>query len=439
MVSLPTVSYPPTTGWGRVEGREDGAAFRGSVQVPRISRTLPFNVKKFRYTEMFGFCIAENLHPQCPDNEVLLNGKCVQKVPIGSPCQVTQQCLGGAQCNYGLCQCAAGQSIINGVCSGGPGSGCPLNQRGANKQKFLTVENLQVMVNGQCMPTVGIGLRCSYTQQCLGNSVCVGNVCQCPSGSNNYNGKCTSPECQPNQVTYILHILQCIQSYSEKAVTFLAQNNVAVVNLLRKFSQLLKKGKITDFCSKSCGSLASVARPARAALVKNTQKIRIFVLWQSHFYVAIVYHRIQGSSHPSSAFEKSCEFSSIRLSCGSSAQLLDLLTLQILVNNQCLPLAVVGGRCTYNEQCTGNSECANGYCRCSDGSAPNNGICNGQSSACKSYQVGKFEQYSLGQFVSVNNQCLDKVSIGQSCTNAAQCIGMMTSQRLTKSGSCYNS
>ncbi|CAJ0599943.1 unnamed protein product [Cylicocyclus nassatus] len=212
-----------------------------------------------------GYCVPNN-GGRCPVTQVLLNGKCVQKVPIGSPCQVTQQCLGGAQCNYGLCQCAAGQSIINGVCSGGPGTGCPLNQ---------------VMVNGQCMPTVGIGLRCSYTQQCLGNSVCVSNLCQCPTGSNNYNGKCTSPECQQNQ---------------------------------------------------------------------------------------------------------------------------------ILVNNQCLPLAVVGGRCTYNEQCTGNSECANGYCRCPDGSAPTNGICNGQGSVCKTYQV------------SVNNQCLDKVSIGQSCTNTAQCI-----------------
>ncbi|ETN79729.1 hypothetical protein NECAME_02552 [Necator americanus] len=64
----------------------------------------------------------------------------------------------------------------------------------------------------------------------------------------------------------------------------------------------------------------------------------------------------------------------------------------------------------YNEQCTGYSQCVNGYCICPNGAAPTNGMCNAQSNGCKPYQV------------SVNNQCFDKVSIGQSCTNVAQCI-----------------
>ncbi|RCN25604.1 EB module [Ancylostoma caninum] len=70
----------------------------------------------------------------------------------------------------------------------------------------------------------------------------------------------------------------------------------------------------------------------------------------------------------------------------------------------------VGDQCRYDEQCTGYSQCTNGYCRCPDGDAPTNGMCNTQSTGCKPYQV------------SVNSQCLDKVSIGQSCTNVAQCI-----------------
>ncbi|KAL6727584.1 hypothetical protein Aduo_009449 [Ancylostoma duodenale] len=216
--------------------------------------------------EMFGFCIVDTTRPQCKDSEVMVNGKCTPKVPVGFPCQVNQQCLGGAQCNYGTCQCPAGQAIINGVCLGGSSGGCPSNQ---------------VMVNGQCMPLVVIGSRCSFTQQCLGNSVCINNFCQCPSGSSQFNGKCSSPECRQNQV---------------------------------------------------------------------------------------------------------------------------------LVNNQCLAMATVGGQCRYDEQCTGYSQCTNGYCRCPDGAAPTNGMCNTQSTGCKPYQV------------SVNNQCLDKVSIGQSCSNVAQCI-----------------
>ncbi|EPB74893.1 EB module [Ancylostoma ceylanicum] len=118
--------------------------------------------------------------------KVMVNGKCTPKVPVGYPCQISQQCLGGAQCNYGTCQCPAGQAIVNGVCSGGSGGGCLPNQ---------------VMVNGQCMPTVVIGSRCSFTQQCLGNSVCINNFCQCPSGSTQFNGKCSSPECRQNQVS----------------------------------------------------------------------------------------------------------------------------------------------------------------------------------------------------------------------------------------------
>ncbi|KIH49405.1 EB module [Ancylostoma duodenale] len=48
------------------------------------------------------------------------------------------------------------------------------------------------------------------------------------------------------------------------------------------------------------------------------------------------------------------------------------LTIQVLVNNQCLAMATVGGQCRYDEQCTGYSQCTNGYCRCPDGAAPTN-------------------------------------------------------------------
>ncbi|KHJ92844.1 EB module [Oesophagostomum dentatum] len=88
---------------------------------------------------------------------------------------------------------------------------------------------------------------------------------------------------------------------------------------------------------------------------------------------------------------------------------------QVLIYNQCLPMVAVGGRCTYEQQCTGYSECYNGYCRCPNGSTPSSGICDIHSSGCKAYQI------------SLNNQCLDKMSIGQSCTNNAQCIGMVFS------------
>ncbi|KAK6014254.1 EB module [Ostertagia ostertagi] len=93
-------------------------------------------------------------------------------------------------------------------------------------------------------------------------------------------------------------------------------------------------------------------------------------------------------------------------------------------------------------KCTGYSQCTNGYCTCPNGAPATNGMCNIQNNGCKSYQVRNPSEYcninifpeifvtfiTSNKFhcaviqVAVNNQCLDKVSIGQSCTNNAQCI-----------------
>ncbi|KAK6043639.1 EB module, partial [Cooperia oncophora] len=40
---------------------------------------------------------------------------------------------------------------------------------------------------------------------------------------------------------------------------------------------------------------------------------------------------------------------------------------QVLVGNQCYPIVQIGGQCTYNQQCSGDSTCQFNVCRCPSG------------------------------------------------------------------------
>ena len=56
---------------------------------------------------------------ECNATQVLVSGQCLNRAEIGQSCQATAQCNGGSSCASSICSCAAGQTIVNNVCTAG--------------------------------------------------------------------------------------------------------------------------------------------------------------------------------------------------------------------------------------------------------------------------------------------------------------------------------
>ncbi|KAK5964884.1 hypothetical protein GCK32_014221, partial [Trichostrongylus colubriformis] len=199
------------------------------------------------------------------------------------------------------------------------------------------------MVNGRCESLASPGMNCIAREQCIDNSQCIGNTCQCIQGYDLINGYCIryrEGQCQPTQTMI-----------NNQCVTYSVVNGPCVADAQCVGGATCQNG----VCQCTPGNTAMYGFCIRDTTTR----------------------------------------------CNS---------FEVYVDGQCYPMARAGGPCMYNEQCTGNSQCTNGYCMCSNGVPPTNGMCNAQNTGCKSYQV------------AVNSQCLDKMSVGQSCINSAQCI-----------------
>ncbi|VDD88085.1 unnamed protein product [Enterobius vermicularis] len=115
-------------------------------------------------------CVYKN--KECSEiGQILIDGQCFKKSWVHQRCMRDQQCLGGAVCQEGFCECPA-NSIQD-------GKRCIIRTHcGVGK----------VYVNGKCYETVGIYENCTVDEQCLGGSVCVNETCRCPRGSCYGNG-----------------------------------------------------------------------------------------------------------------------------------------------------------------------------------------------------------------------------------------------------------
>ncbi|KHJ92845.1 EB module [Oesophagostomum dentatum] len=116
-----------------------------------------------------GFSCKQNPHAsggQCMNGQVYVNGQCLNRVSIGSPCRRTEQCLGGAACNNSRCECPKGKSNVDGECVEW-GDACELGM---------------VLVNGDCVSLASPGMNCIAQEQCIDHSQCASNRCQCIQG-----------------------------------------------------------------------------------------------------------------------------------------------------------------------------------------------------------------------------------------------------------------
>ncbi|CAJ0607862.1 unnamed protein product [Cylicocyclus nassatus] len=115
-------------------------------------------------------CCTTN-EPTCTEQQILVDGVCLNRVAFGEHCTNQVQCPTSTICRDEKCTCPEGQHFVNGVCQVGCG------------------EN-EVDVKGTCLPKVEIGDDCEADEQCQGGSSCDGGRCECPDGEEVVDGVC---------------------------------------------------------------------------------------------------------------------------------------------------------------------------------------------------------------------------------------------------------
>uniref|UniRef100_A0A0N5B0E0 Kunitz/Bovine pancreatic trypsin inhibitor domain protein n=1 Tax=Syphacia muris TaxID=451379 RepID=A0A0N5B0E0_9BILA len=119
-------------------------------------------------------CSNETATEGCEDDEVLVNGQCLERVlPLGT-CEYSEQCRGGTVCENTLCTCPEGTVLLNLSCV----PDCTENQVG-------------IAFGEVCLDKAEVGQQCISSLQCLGRSKCVSGTCECARGEVLVNGECS--------------------------------------------------------------------------------------------------------------------------------------------------------------------------------------------------------------------------------------------------------
>ncbi|GMT19387.1 hypothetical protein PFISCL1PPCAC_10684 [Pristionchus fissidentatus] len=318
-------------------------------------------------TEMNKYCISSSSSPSnpCQTGQVLVNGACVNKSPLGGQCQQAAQCGDNTQCSDGFCSCAFGYQQVQSNCVRSSDSGC---QRG------------EVSINGQCVTLSHPGDRCVSPLQCIDNSNCQNGFCACAATNmqalNNYcvipgtTSGCgqTQARVNGNCVTFSIVGQPCVGS--EQCVGGSMCVSQQCVCPMGRYSM---KGYclIDAATSGNCNALTQIRVNGNCySLVQPGQQCQV-------------------SQQCIGGGECRNSFCQNGLNCPFG---------QVAVGGSCMPIVQPGGFCQASQQCANNGQCISNTCQ---------GGSNGQ---CKNYQI------------SSNGQCLDTVSIGQQCSVQQQCI-----------------
>ncbi|VDO44776.1 unnamed protein product [Haemonchus placei] len=368
-------------------------------------------------------CATACSSSQCMNGQVYVNGQCLNVVPIGSMCQATEQCRGGS-----ICYLKVRRSLVTG---------------GVDTCKHLD----GVMVNGQCESLASPGMSCIAPEQCIDNSQCIRNTCTCNQGYRLINGYCIRDMGGPCQQTQTLINNQCV-TYSIAGGPCLAdaqcvggatcQNSVCQCTygytamygfcIRDTTGSRCSNTEVTTFDFRHILYLHTVASlPSREdeckSLQNRTRNLQVLVNGQCMQKVTIggpcMYsQQCLGNSICTTGY---CQCpGGVQAFNGKCSSPECRQQNQVYINGQCYPMAIVGGPCMYDDQCTGYSQCMSGYCRCPNGATTTNGISRGDENG----------EWRRKQKKSIGGQCLRLVPLGQSCQYSAQCMGF---------GSCRSS
>ncbi|KAI6212235.1 hypothetical protein M3Y99_01843500 [Aphelenchoides fujianensis] len=116
----------------------------------------------------------------CAENQVNVDGVCLNKVQLGDSCISPLQCPETSTCDDSKCVCQPHYEEIEGLC-------------------VKACEEDEVRVGGVCLKRVRIGESCEDSAQCQGGSSCVEGSCQCPEGHEDVDGICTKKMMKPKK------------------------------------------------------------------------------------------------------------------------------------------------------------------------------------------------------------------------------------------------
>uniref|UniRef100_A0A158P859 EB domain-containing protein n=1 Tax=Angiostrongylus cantonensis TaxID=6313 RepID=A0A158P859_ANGCA len=331
--------------------------------------------------------------------QVLVNGQCEPLAPPGTRCLAEEQCIDNSLCSSNTCQCAMGLKLINGYCIRRRGERCP---------------RTQTWINNQCVSYSTVGGKCIGNGQCVGGSICNSRgICSCDDGFFEMDLYCiadnSSSPCSSAQVELLERLPTIIKGYKKRVFFKAQQLEIVRSKVVRAPAQFpfvsyscnrrpwwwcvsgmetSKKPSFYDplmFSSCDCIWLTGTTNTStfliggRHRVLVNGQCLEKVPLGSRCSYTP----QCLGNSRCTNGFCQCLRGSSeTKATCSSP----ECGRNQVFVNRKCVPMVSVGDRCLFTEQCTGNSQCLNGFCECANGAASFDGICDITSSFCKSYQ-----------------------------------------------------
>ncbi|GMR42396.1 hypothetical protein PMAYCL1PPCAC_12591, partial [Pristionchus mayeri] len=342
-------------------------------------------------TSMNGYCITSNGGNNCAVGQVSVNGQCLNSVQLGAFCQAVQQCPANSICQ-GTCQCQSGYTNQNGQCVGGSSGGC---------------EQGQVQVNGQCLSLAAPGSQCQSSLQCIDSSSCINQRCLCSnSNAQIINGYCLTPSsgCSQTQIRVNNQCLTFAQPGSPCQANEQCVSGSTCVN-----SVCTCPSGMTEMHKYCIGSSSIPSNPCQTGQVQvNGQCISLAAPGTSCQATA----QCLDSSTCSNNLCSCSNVGSVLVSGYCVTPVNGCSNTQTLVNGQCASLASPGQQCQANQQCVAGATCTNMVCTCPSGRTSMHGYCvptGGTTGGCTNGQV------------LINGVCVSKSPLGGQCQQAAQC------------------
>ncbi|CAJ0943176.1 unnamed protein product, partial [Mesorhabditis belari] len=118
-------------------------------------------------------CTTSRIAKTCSEEQVMVDGKCLDRADPQHKCESPMQCAGGSMCVNNLCVCPKGTGQVGRFC-----------------QKDIDCGKGEIMAGGLCLPLADLSEKCTVQQQCPDGATCAQGICVCKQGMVPRNDKC---------------------------------------------------------------------------------------------------------------------------------------------------------------------------------------------------------------------------------------------------------
>ncbi|VDK77194.1 unnamed protein product [Litomosoides sigmodontis] len=327
------------------------------------------------------YCIRRDENEKCDTYQTYVNGKCLDLAVPGENCIDSLQCVAASTCRAGKCMCLNGYIEVKKYCI-------------RDVRPSTECSSSQVFINGHCYEFAKIGEYCTETTLCLSGSICYNNYCSCPKDTVVQNGHCRRKR-------------HCLQ------------NEIQIDGQCYPLANIGQSCQFTEQCASISVCLNGLCICPPGTVPQNNICISSGPCPTGQIYVAGRCWDIAYIGQPC-VFTQQCQGFSMCIGgtcqCRSDKIVRNGLCTkdqcsgnEIMIDGICFNMAKINDFCYYTKQCQGNATCQSGKCTCPSGTVNFNNTCI-INAKCQPYQI------------SVNDSCLDTVSIGMTCQHNSQCI-----------------